>query len=110
MDKLEALCLEEVSKPVGIILFLSALLAFGCLAYEAVRLEKVARQRMYVIFILAFFSLIFWASFEQVASSLNNFTDRNVHRVYGELGWSARGRGRDDLMLQLIDMGLVKKP
>ena len=85
-DKAAALCLQEVSKPAGIILMLSALLAFGYLGFEAVRLDKVARHRMYVIFILAFFCLIFFAFFEQAGSSVNNFTDRNVKRVYGAAG------------------------
>lgn len=94
VDKAAALCLQEVSKPAGIILILSALLAFGYLGYEALRLDKVARHRMYVVFVLAFFSLIFWAFFEQAGSSLSNFADRNVQRVY-----SAAGRvvGREDV-------------
>ena len=33
------------------------------------------------VFILTFFSLVFWAFFEQSGSSVNNFTDRNVDRV-----------------------------
>jgi hypothetical protein len=28
-----------------------------------------------------FFSMLFWAFFEQAGSSINNFTDRNVDRV-----------------------------
>jgi POT family proton-dependent oligopeptide transporter len=38
---------------------------------------------MYVVFTLTFFSMIFWAFFEQAGSSLNNFADRNVNRVIG---------------------------
>ena len=94
VDKAAALCLQEVSKPAGIILILSAVLAFGYLGFEAVRLDKVARHRMYVIFVLAFFSLIFWAFFEQAGSSLSNFTDRNVQRVFGAAG---RVVGRNDV-------------
>ena len=69
-------------------------MAFGYLGFEAVRLDKVARHRMYVVFVLAFFSLIFWAFFEQAGSSLSNFTDRNVQRVYGAAG---RVVGRSDV-------------
>jgi POT family proton-dependent oligopeptide transporter len=74
--------LTEVSKPAGLILFLAGLIAFGYLGFEAVRLDTIPRQRMYVVFILTFFSLLFWAFFEQAGSSVNNFTDRNVDRVY----------------------------
>jgi proton-dependent oligopeptide transporter, POT family len=35
------------------------------------------------VLILTFFSLLFWAIFEQAGSSVNNFTDRNVNRVVG---------------------------
>ncbi len=44
-------------------------------------MEKVPRERMYVVFILIFFSLLFWSFFEQSGSSVNNFTDRNIDRV-----------------------------
>jgi POT family proton-dependent oligopeptide transporter len=36
---------------------------------------------MYVVLILTFFSMLFWAFFEQAGSSINNFTDRNVNRM-----------------------------
>ena len=36
---------------------------------------------MFVVFILTFFSIWFWAFFEQQGSSINNFADRNVDRV-----------------------------
>jgi POT family proton-dependent oligopeptide transporter len=36
---------------------------------------------MFVVMILTFFSMLFWAFFEQAGSSVNNFTDRNVARV-----------------------------
>ena len=36
---------------------------------------------MYVVLVLMFFSMLFWALFEQAGSSINNFTDRNVDRV-----------------------------
>ena len=36
---------------------------------------------MYVVLIMTFFSLLFWAIFEQAGSSVNLFTDRNVDRV-----------------------------
>jgi proton-dependent oligopeptide transporter, POT family len=73
--------LTEISKPAGVLLTVTGILAFGYLIFEAFRLEVVARQRMYVVLILTFFSLLFWAFFEQAGSSVNNFTDRNVDRV-----------------------------
>lgn len=45
-------------------------------------LTKVERQRIYVIYIVAFFIIFFWAAFEQAGSSLtfiaSNQTDRHV--------------------------------
>lgn len=52
--------------------------------YEAVRAERVERQRLMVVLISMFFSMLFWAFFEQAGSSINNFTDRNVDRVRQE--------------------------
>ncbi|HEY8503334.1 MAG TPA: oligopeptide:H+ symporter, partial [Gemmataceae bacterium] len=76
-----AVVLREMSKPAGLMLLLAGIAAFTYLGIEAGRLDKVSRQRMYVIFILTFFSMLFWAFFEQAGSSINNFTDRNVNRV-----------------------------
>ncbi len=55
--------------------------AFAYLIFYAVKAEKVARERLFVVLILMFFSLLFWAFFEQAGSSVNLFTDRNVNRV-----------------------------
>ncbi len=73
--------LTEISKPAGILLVVTGVLAFGYLIVETVQLERIARQRMYVVLVLTFFSMLFWAFFEQAGSSVNNFTDRNVDRV-----------------------------
>ena len=72
---------KEASRPAGLILIVAGLFASLFLIKEALRMDKVGRERMYVIFVLTFFSLLFWAFFEQSGSSLNNFTDRNVDRV-----------------------------
>jgi POT family proton-dependent oligopeptide transporter len=58
--------------------------ALGSLIAEAVRSPVVERQRLFVVLILMFFSMLFWAFFEQAGSSVNNFTDRNVDRVAEE--------------------------
>ena len=73
--------LKEISKPAGILLAITGILAFGYLIVETFRLEIIARQRMYVVLILTFFSMVFFSFFEQAGSSINNFTDRNVDRV-----------------------------
>jgi POT family proton-dependent oligopeptide transporter len=72
---------KEASRPAGLVLILAGLGATFYLVREALRMEKVARERMFVVFILTFFSLVFWAFFEQSGSSVNNFTDRNIDRV-----------------------------
>jgi dipeptide/tripeptide permease len=72
---------REVSRPAGLVLVLSGVLSFGYLVFETLRLPQVPRERMYVVLILTFFSMLFWSFFEQAGSSVNNFTDRNVDRV-----------------------------
>jgi len=55
--------------------------ALGSILVEALRSEKVARERLFVVLVMMFFSMLFWAFFEQAGSSISNFTDRNVDRV-----------------------------
>jgi POT family proton-dependent oligopeptide transporter len=69
---------------VGYLLILFGGAAFVWLLVEAIRSERVDRHRMFVVLILTFFSMLFWAFFEQAGSSINNFTDRNVDRVIEE--------------------------
>ncbi|RPH79724.1 MAG: MFS transporter, partial [Planctomycetaceae bacterium] len=76
-----ATILEEISKPAGLVLFVTGVLALAYLLKETFSFDLVARHRMFVVLILTFFSLLFWAIFEQAGSSVNNFTDRNVNRV-----------------------------
>ena len=73
--------LAQMSTPAGLILIAAGLVALLYLGMETFRLDKVPRERMYVVLILTFFSMLFWAFFEQAGSSVNNFTDRNVDRV-----------------------------
>jgi POT family proton-dependent oligopeptide transporter len=79
-----ALVVREVSRPAGLVLMLSGFVAFVYLGIETFRMEKIPRERMFVVLILTFFSMLFWAFFEQAGSSVNNFTDRNVDRVFEE--------------------------
>ena len=71
----------EGSRPAGLMLFVAGLACVVYLLVEMVRLERVARERLQVVLILTFFSMLFFAFFEQAGSSLNFFTDRNVRRV-----------------------------
>ncbi|AOW08388.1 peptide MFS transporter [Flavobacterium gilvum] len=48
-------------------------------------LTKVERNRIIVIFILAFFVIFFWGAFEQAGASLTLFADRQTER--GIFGW-----------------------
>jgi len=79
--QIAAVFAEEVSKPAGLLLTVTGVLAFGYLIVQTFFLEKIARERMIVVLTLTFFSMLFWAFFEQAGSSLNNFADRNVDRV-----------------------------
>ena len=72
---------KEISRPAGLILTLAGLGALIYLLREAFAMDKVARERMFVVFTLTFFIFVFWAFFEQSGSSVNNFTDRNIDRV-----------------------------
>ncbi|GAB4217317.1 MAG: hypothetical protein OHK0013_44690 [Sandaracinaceae bacterium] len=65
----------------GYVLYVVGGVALGYVFFEAFRVTKAERERLFVILIMAFFSMLFWAFFEQAGSSINNFTDRNVDRV-----------------------------
>ncbi len=58
-------------------------LAFGSILWGAMRSDRQERDRLIVVVVLCFFSMLFWAFFEQAGSSVNNFTDRNISRVVG---------------------------
>jgi len=49
-------------------------------------LTKIEKQRIAVIFILAFFVIFFWAAFEQAGVSLTFFAEEQTNRVIGWLG------------------------
>jgi POT family proton-dependent oligopeptide transporter len=57
------------------------LVAVIYLLFESFRATKIERERLWVVLIMMFFSMLFWAFFEQAGSSVNNFTDRNVDRA-----------------------------
>ncbi len=48
-------------------------------------LSKIEKQRIWVIFIIAFFVIFFWSAFEQAGASLTYFADEQTDRSI--LGW-----------------------
>lgn len=69
---------------VEILLMVAGVAALAYILYEAFfKLDKIARDRILSLTILIFFSVVFWALFEQAYSSLNLFTDRIVDRTIG---------------------------
>ena len=89
-----AVFLRESSRPATLVVYLAGLIAFGYLIFEMLRLPRIPRQRMYVVLVLTFFSVLFFAFFEQAGSSLTNFTDRNVNRVTGRSHITAADIGK----------------
>ncbi len=57
--------------------------------YQSSKLEKQVRLNIYATLVLTFFSILFFAFFEQAGSSMNLFTDRNVDRVFWGINVSA---------------------
>jgi len=55
----------------------------GTLLYNAIKLPKAERERLFVVMILIVFSVMFWAFFEQAGSSLTLFTELNINRWVG---------------------------
>jgi POT family proton-dependent oligopeptide transporter len=53
---------------------------------ENTPLTTIEKQRIAVIFILAFFVIFFWAAFEQAGVSLTFFAEEQTNRVIGWLG------------------------
>ena len=77
-----------------------ALFIGAWLLYALFRCEQEERDRLIVVGILIFFSLIFWALFEQAGSSLNILTDRGVDRVI--FGWEVPAS-----MFQSLNAGFI---
>ena len=73
--------LVQQSSVAGTGLFIFGAIAFGWLLFNAFLCHRVERDRLLVVLTLMFFSMLFWAFFEQAGSSVSNFTDRNVNRV-----------------------------
>ncbi len=69
---------------IGSIIFASAL-AIPAMIITDKSLQKDEKERIWVIFILAFFVIFFWSAFEQAGASLTLFADKQTDRYIG--GW-----------------------
>ncbi len=92
---------KEMSRPAGLVLMLAGLVALTYLGRQIFSLGKVQRERMFVVMILTFFSMLFWSFFEQAGSSVNNFTDRNVDRVIGQQDEVTASRAGESVTLSI---------
>ena len=63
------------------LLIVSGILLLGYVLYEAFKLEKHARDRIFAILFLIALNPVFWGLFEQAGGSLNLYTDRYVDRA-----------------------------
>jgi POT family proton-dependent oligopeptide transporter len=62
------------------LLIISGIGLLGYVLWQATKLEKAPRERIYAILFLISLNPIFWALFEQAGGSMNLFTDRFVDR------------------------------
>lgn len=79
----------EVSKLIkGIIypIIYAAGISLAVLIVSDSSLNKVERDRIFVIYIVSFFIIFFWAAFEQAGSSLTFIADNQTDRNF--LGWN----------------------
>jgi POT family proton-dependent oligopeptide transporter len=63
------------------LLIVSGLGLLGYVLYEAFKLDKIARHRIFAILFLIALNPVFWGLFEQAGGSLNLYTDRYVDRA-----------------------------
>lgn len=80
---------------VGIALGVGAVAALAYVGrYMAVACGKVERERLLLAFVLIFGSVVFFTLFEQAATSLNLFADRNtdLHLIGAPIRFAAFGR------------------
>jgi len=63
------------------LLIISGIALLGYVLYEAFKLDKEPRERIFAILFLIALNPIFWGLFEQAGGSLNLYTDRYVERA-----------------------------
>jgi POT family proton-dependent oligopeptide transporter len=71
------------NKIMDIVFPLFGLFVLGSLLYNAFKVSKVERERLFVIIILVLFTIMFWSFFEQAGSSLTLYTELNINRWVG---------------------------
>ena len=64
-----------------LLIFIGLIVFIGLIISRLIRYEKVVRDRMIAVIIFAFFTIFFWMSFEQAASSLVLFARDSVDRT-----------------------------
>jgi POT family proton-dependent oligopeptide transporter len=64
-------------------LLLAAVIFIGVFIFSDKSLSGIDKQRIGVIFIVAFFVIFFWSAFEQAGASLTVFADRQTQRDLG---------------------------
>jgi dipeptide/tripeptide permease len=104
LSRLAGTLLGEFSRPTGLLLGLSGL-AFVYIFAEAVRSHRIIRNRLLVVLVLFGFSALFWSFFEQAGSSMTNFADRNVDRVFEGQTVTAEELGQMPLTLTQEQLG-----
>ena len=73
--------LIQYQEAIGTMFALSAPVLLGYILYEAFRLPREDRHRIFAILFLIALNPVFWGLFEQAGGSLNLFTDRFVDRA-----------------------------
>jgi proton-dependent oligopeptide transporter, POT family len=71
--------------PIYSLIYASGLSLAGLIISDS-SLTKIERERIYVIYIVAFFVIFFWAAFEQAGSSLTFIADNQCNRNF--FGWN----------------------
>jgi len=63
------------------LLIISGIMLLGYVLYEAFKLDKQPRERIFAILFLIALNPVFWGLFEQAGGSINLYTDRFVDRA-----------------------------
>ncbi len=72
--------LLQYQQVIGSLLGIAGVLMLAYTLYEAFKLPKDARDRMFVILFLVALNPVFWGLYEQAGGSLNLYTDKYVDR------------------------------
>ncbi|MFW5757353.1 MAG: peptide MFS transporter [Bacteroidota bacterium] len=66
----------------GYLLYMMLVLVLFIVGKSFIEISRVEREKIIAIFILAFFSTVFWAFFEQAGSTITLFADKNVDLIF----------------------------